>query len=74
MALLSDDTPLLSPREMEKTEGIRLRVRAKRLQEMGARIHLISSERAWNVQWEQRGSHSTAAPLVLPEGAVNFKY
>ncbi|KFV56607.1 Sodium channel protein type 2 subunit alpha, partial [Gavia stellata] len=47
MALLSHDTPLLSPREMEKTEGIGLRVRAKHLKEMGARIRLIPSARAW---------------------------
>ncbi|KFQ63225.1 Sodium channel protein type 2 subunit alpha, partial [Pelecanus crispus] len=46
-ALLRDDTPLLSPREMEKREGIKLRARAKGLQAMGARIHVISSDRVW---------------------------
>lgn len=36
--------PLESHREVKKTEGIKLRVRAKHLQEMGAWIYLISHD------------------------------
>lgn len=43
--------PLESHREMENTEGIRLRARAKHLQDMGAWIYLISHDARWKMSW-----------------------